>query len=52
MLPATRAYGAVISKFEEVTKVKIEPAYELAEADYATYDVELSKKKLKERQKR
>ena len=30
----TRAYGAVINKFEEVTKVKIEPAYELSEVDY------------------
>ena len=48
----TRAYGAVISKFEEVTKVKIEPAYELSEADYANYDVEGAKKKLRERQKR
>jgi hypothetical protein len=48
----TRAYGAVISKFEEVTKVKIEAAYELSEADYAIYDVESAKKKLKERQKR
>ena len=48
----TRAYGAVINKFEEVTKVKIEPAYELSEADYTTYDVEEAKKKLRERQKR
>ena len=48
----TRAYGAVINKFEEVTKVKIEPAYELSEADYVTYDVEEAKRKLRERQKR
>jgi hypothetical protein len=48
----TRGYGAVLDKFEEVTKVKIEPAYELSDADYATYDVESAKKKLKERRKR
>jgi hypothetical protein len=48
----TRGYGAVIDKFAEVTKVEIEPAYELSEADYADYDVEGAKKKLKERQKR
>jgi hypothetical protein len=48
----TRGYGAVISKFEEVTKVKIEPAYELSELDYAKNDVEVAKKKLRERQKR
>jgi hypothetical protein len=50
-LPA-RAYGAVVSKFEEVTKVKIEPAYELSEADYVNYDIEAAKRKLKEWQKR
>jgi hypothetical protein len=48
----TRAYGAVVSKFEEVTKVKIEPAYELSEADYVNYDIEAAKRKLRERQKR
>ena len=48
----TRGYGAVIAKFEEVTKVKIEPAYELSEADYADYDVEDAKRRLNERRKR
>jgi hypothetical protein len=48
----TRGYGAVIDKFQEVTKVKIEPAHELSEADYAEYDVGAAKRKLKERQKR
>ena len=48
----TRGYGAVIDKFAEVTKVKIEPAYELSEVDYATYDVDDAKTKLKERRQR
>lgn len=32
--------------------MKIEPAYEISEVDYASYDVEAAKKKLKEQQKR
>jgi hypothetical protein len=48
----TRGYGAVISKFQEVTKVKMEPAYELSEADYVDYDVDAAKRKIKGRQKR
>jgi hypothetical protein len=48
----TLGYGAVIAKFEEVTKVKVEPAYELSEADYADYDVTDAKNKLKGRRRR
>jgi hypothetical protein len=48
----TCAYGAVISKFEEVTKVKIEPAYDLSDVDYADFDVDDAKRRLKERRKR
>ena len=48
----TCAYGAVINKFEEVTKVIIEPAYELSDVDYVAYDVEKAKRKFRERHKR